>query len=142
VKGGGPLSWWLAARMACWVAVLPAALKTFPVARVVRLVEPTRRASRAHVRDCERVVALAQRATAVLSRHPETRCLVRSLVVYRFLLRAGFAPELRVGFERTEAGLRGHAWVLVAGVAVTDSAAQLAALTPAMTFVPEGLRAR
>ena len=135
-------SWWLAARMACWVAVLPAALKLFPVSKVVRVMEPGRRAARAHERECSRVVALAQRVTAVLSRHPETRCLVRSLVVYRFLLRAGFAAELRVGFERTETGLRGHAWVLADGVAVTDSAAQLAALAPAMTFVPDGLRAR
>ena len=140
--GVHPWSWWLAARMACWVAVLPAALTMLPVARVVRLVEPSRRATRAHDRDRDRVVALAQRVTAVLSRHPETRCLVRSLVVYRFLLRAGCAPELRVGFERTEAGLRGHAWVLVDGAAVTDTAARLAALTPAMTFGPESVRTR
>lgn len=112
------------------------------MSKVVRLVETRHRGFRADDRDCERVVALAQRVTAVLSRHAETRCLVRSLVVYRFLLRAGLAAELRVGFERTEMGLRGHAWVLVDGVAVTDSAAQLAGLTPAMTFVPDGLRAR
>jgi hypothetical protein len=87
-------------------------------------------------------VALSQRVTAVLSRHPEKRCLVRSLVLYRYLLRAGLAPELQVGFERTESGLRGHAWVCVDGVAVTDSQARIATLTPAMTFAAAAPRGR
>jgi hypothetical protein len=128
--------------MAGWVAVLPAALRMLPVARVARLVEPSRSTSRAHDRDPERLVALSQRVTALLSRHPEKRCLVRSLVLYRFLLRAGFAPELQVGFERTGTGLRGHAWVRVDGVIVTDTQAQLAALTPAMTFAAVAPRGR
>ena len=141
-RGGGIRSWWLAARMAGWVAVLPAALRMLPVARVARLVEPASRASRVHDRDPERLVALSQRVTALLSRRPEQRCLVRSLVLYRFLLRAGLAPELQVGFERTEAGVRGHAWVCVDGVAVTDSQARLATLTPAMTFAAAASRGR
>ena len=141
-RAGGLLSWWLAARMAGWAIVLPAALRMVPVARVARLVEPHRPTSRVHDRDRDRLVALSQRVTAVLSRHPETRCLVRSLVLYRFLLKAGLAPELQVGFERTDAGLRGHAWVRVDGVAVTDTEAELAALTPAMTFAPAASRGR
>lgn len=135
-REGGLRSWWLAARMAAWVAVLPAALRILPVARVARFVEPARRTSGAHDRDRDRLVALSQRVTALLSRHPERRCLVRSLVLYRFLLRAGYAPELQVGFERTEAGLRGHAWVRVDGMAVTDRQSQLVGLTPTMTFAP------
>jgi hypothetical protein len=128
--------------MAGWVAVLPAALRLLPVARVARLVEPVRRTSRAHDCDPRRLVALSQRVTALLSRHPEKRCLVRSLVLYRFLLRAGLAPELHVGFEPTDTGVRGHAWVRVDGVAVTDSQAQLVGLTPTMTFAPAAPRGR
>ena len=49
-------------------------------------------------------------------------CLVRSLVAYRYLARAGVQPELHVGFERSVGGLRGNAWVMVNGAPVTDLA--------------------
>lgn len=133
-------SWWLAARMTAWVALLRVAVKVVPVARLVRLIEPRSAAAAPHDRDIGRIVALAKRATAVLSRRPETQCLVRSLVVYRYLLRAGERPELRVGFEQVGTGLRGHAWVEIGGQSVTDDPAAVAGMTTSMAFLPGGFR--
>ena len=38
-------------------------------------------------------------------------CLERSLLVYRFLSKAGAEPELMVGFARRGGAVQGHAWV-------------------------------
>lgn len=133
-------SWWMAARMATWVAALRVGIRLVPVARLARLVEPSATARVAHERDVDRIVSLARRATEALSARPDTMCLVRSLVVYRYLLRAGESPELYVGFARTGSGLRGHAWVALGGAPVTDHASDLAALTISMAFVPGGVR--
>ena len=133
-------SWWLAGRMVVWVALLRLAISVVPVERLVRFVEPGTTTAVSHERDVHRIVALAQRATAALSRRPETRCLVRSLVVYRYLLRAGERPELRVGFERAGSSVRGHAWVALAGQPVTDDPAAIAGLTTSIAFLPGGVR--
>jgi hypothetical protein len=123
-----------------WVAFLRLAVRVVPMARLVRLIEPAAPTASVHDRDLVRIVSLARRATAALSRRPETRCLVRSMVVYRYLLRAGERPELRVGFERAEGRLRGHAWVQVAGLPITDDPAVIAGMTTSVAFLPGGVR--
>ena len=131
-------SWWLAARMAGWVALLRLGVRRVSVTRLVRFVEPEKTTTVAHERDISRIVALSQRVTAALAERPETQCLVRSLVAYRYLIRAGVRPELRVGFERPGAALRGHAWVELDGMPVTDDHAAVAHLTTTLAFRPGG----
>jgi hypothetical protein len=87
--------------------------------------------------DPARIVALAQTASAWTSRRPETLCLVRSLVGYRYLCRAGFKPELRIGLARQDA-LEGHAWVELDGQAINDHPASIAAFTPVLAIASDG----
>ena len=126
---------WLVARMAAWVMVLRVLVRVLALPRVVRLAEPSSLTSSPHERDVRRIVALAQTVTSRATRRPETMCLVRSLVAYRYLARAGVQPELHVGFERSVGGLRGHAWVMVNGAPVTDRPDAIASFMPSMAFV-------
>jgi hypothetical protein len=57
-------------------------------------------------------------------------CLPRALVLHRILTDAGWPSTLHVGVRRTGAGLDGHAWVTVDGLAVGE----VAGLTE--SFVP------
>jgi hypothetical protein len=129
-------STWLAVRMAVCVMALRVLVRVLALPRVVRLAEPRSLTSSPHERDVGRIVALAQSVTARATRRPETMCLVRSLVAYRYLARAGVHPELHVGFEREQDRLRGHAWVVVDGAPVTDRPDAIASLMSSVAFVP------
>ena len=48
-------------------------------------------------------------------------CLDRSLIAYRFLSKAGAAPELVVGVAKPGEEVRGHAWVRLDGVALRET---------------------
>ncbi len=50
----------------------------------------------------------------------DRNCLRRSVLLYRELSRLGADPILNIGFKRSEAGLEGHAWVVVDGRAVAE----------------------
>jgi Transglutaminase-like superfamily len=137
---GIALNWrslWLGWRMACWAVAARLLVRVVPLRQLVRLVEPRAASLLPHERDVTRIVALSQTVTRYTASRPEARCLVRSLVAYRYLALAGRRPELHVGFERTAQGLRGHAWVVLEGAPVTDDPRDLAALTPSMAFVHE-----
>ena len=121
--------------MTCWAVAARGLVRFVPLKRLVRLVEPRTATRSSHERDVTRIVALSQTVTRYTASRPETRCLVRSLVAYRYLARAGRRPELHVGFERTAQGLRGHAWVVLEGAPVTDDPRDVAALTLSMAFV-------
>lgn len=131
-------SLWLAGRMACWTAAIRVMVSVVPLGRLVRLVEPRSPTRSPDKREISRIVALSQTVTRYTTSRPQTRCLVRSLVAYRYLALAAHKPELHVGFERTAQGLRGHAWVAVAGAPVTDEARDIQSLTTSMKFVPRG----
>lgn len=126
---------WLGARMVLWVLALRVLVRVLALPHVVRLAEPTSLTSSPHERDVQRIVALSQTVTSRATRRPETMCLVRSLVAYRYLARAGVQPELHVGFERSVGGLRGHAWVMVNGTPVTDGPDAIASFVPSMAFL-------
>ena len=76
-----------------WVAALRVLVRVLPLPRVVRLAEPRSVTSSPHERDVRRIVALAQTVTSRATERPETMCLVRSLVTYRYLARAGSTPS-------------------------------------------------
>jgi hypothetical protein len=69
---------------------------------------------------------------------PDRDCLQRSLLLYRELTRAGWRPELVVGFERGAAGLLGHAWVRADGRVIGDGDAAVARFEPALIFGADG----
>ncbi|MCU0618790.1 MAG: lasso peptide biosynthesis B2 protein [Gemmatimonadaceae bacterium] len=60
----------------------------------------------------------------------DRRCLVRATALRRCLVAAGLDAAVRVGVRRTPAGLDAHAWVEVAGRAVGEDPAYLAAFAP------------
>jgi hypothetical protein len=91
------------------------------------------RAAEAHA--TSRVVRLAH-----LLRAADRDCLHRSLLLYRELSGAGADPALVLGFRREGAALRGHAWIVVDGRPIAESAESLAAFAPAMTFGAHGVR--
>lgn len=65
-------------------------------------------------------------------------CLPCSLVIYSRLSQWGVDPRLTIGFADSAPSLVGHAWVVVDGQALNESAAMLAKLTPVCVFGPEG----
>jgi hypothetical protein len=61
-------------------------------------------------------------------------CLERSLVAYRFMLRAGARPTLFLGFEHAPPRRSGHAWVTVEGEPLLESADALERFAPVAVF--------
>ena len=49
-------------------------------------------------------------------------CLDRSLLLHWLLSRRGIPGELRIGVDRTDEGIRAHAWIECAGEALGDPA--------------------
>lgn len=134
-------SWWLAGRMWLWMVAV-GARRRLPVPRLVAFVRPsTSGGASPHDSDLERIVALAQTTTRFATWRPDTACLVRSLVTYRYLCLAGLRPELRIGLAR-EDRYDGHAWIEVDGRAVTDRPRDLARYTPVLAFASNGRESR
>ncbi len=134
-------SWWLAWRMWLWMLAVEARRRQ-PVPRLVAFVRPRRSGvASPHDSDLDRILALAQTTTRFVTRRPETACLIRSLVTYRYLCRAGLSPELRIGLAR-EGTYDGHAWIEVDGRAVTDRPRDLTRYTPVLAFASNGRESR
>ena len=144
--------------MTLWACGLPALKRIVPLPVLVRFVASRRRSDRScsnhaiplthlvHPTHQRREDVLAHLATLARWSCRLTRwstggnCLERGLVLYRFLSAAGFEPSLVAGFRKTEDGrLRGHAWVVVDGNPVGESAASLEDFERALAFGPDGL---
>jgi hypothetical protein len=101
--------------------------------RIVREIDARRPPPRATV--APRDIRRAQRYARQLERAsrcylPRVRCLHRSLVLHRWLLREGLPSELHIGVNKEGGALAAHAWVELVGVVVNDSAAAVSAFTP------------
>ncbi|HEX7084818.1 MAG TPA: lasso peptide biosynthesis B2 protein [Vicinamibacterales bacterium] len=108
-----------------------------PLHRLVALMTPTPGGD--GVRDPRREARIARMAGwAARAVRPfgEGNCLERSLVVYRELVRAHAMPQLHMGFKSGASGVEGHAWVVLDGRPICDSAARCAEYGVAMTFSP------
>lgn len=103
-----PADSWLAARMVGWITVLPLLKRTLPLPQLVQLMWLAPRGSDRH-RERERRTT---RVVAQLSRASGGNCLERSLILYRYLARAGARPRLVVGMAKPDQYL-GHVWVTV-----------------------------
>ena len=63
-------------------------------------------------------------------------CYPRSLLALRFLAAANARPRLRVGMRRRDGAIEGHAWVVVDGLAVGESAEELEGFTVLLELDP------
>jgi len=88
-----------------------------------------------------RAVARVVKVRTLLRRW-DRDCVQTSLLMYRELSRVGADPMLAIGFRRSKKRLEGHAWVIVGGVAVADTAPSNAEFTPACFFGRCGAVAR
>jgi hypothetical protein len=155
----GPADVLLLARMTAWCVALRALKHVVPLATLVRMAHP-RRTQRTKIapgtrnhgkgagqapgtKDQEPVVVLSRwvaRFTRLSARGP---CLERSLVAYRYLTLANFEPRLVVGVAPGQANgdpVRGHAWVVVDGVALDETAESLSGFHTVVEFDAGGRR--
>ena len=128
----------LLARMLGWRIVLPVLKRAIPLRSLVRLMWSDARLPAGVSR--EAVVRLAGVVYKPDPAGTRGNCLERSLLVYRYLAQACSDPTLVVGVDPSDGGVRGHAWVLVDGRPVHDSAEFLARQTPLVSFGAGGRR--
>lgn len=122
---------WLFGRMLAWNYGLRALKGILPFKTLLRVARTASvpRADVDHVQ-IARVEFLLHR----MSRHGD--CLERSLVAYRFLLRAGARPTLHLGFDRHPPRRDGHAWVTVDGLPLLESSESLERFAPVAVIGP------
>jgi hypothetical protein len=93
-----------------------AAIEALPLDRACALwtPRPCARPQREHERT---IVAACLDAVHSATRHrwTRTRCLVRSLMLYRLLRERGVPVGLRLGLRPSADGLQGHAWLTLDG---------------------------
>jgi transglutaminase superfamily protein len=124
-----PSTTWLFVRMLAWNYSLRGLKGVLPFKTLLRLARPAPRAGVDQVQ-LARVELLLHR----MSRHGD--CLERSLVAYRFLLRAGARPTLYLGFDRDPPRRDGHAWVTVDGLPLLESSDFLERFAPVAVIGP------
>jgi hypothetical protein len=109
----GPADVRLAVSMLGWRLVLPGLKWAFPLPRLVRLMWWSGEPGPASAERNERIATLARALSGPADIRALDNCLERSLLIYRFLSKAGAEPELLVGFSRSMGAVRGHAWVIL-----------------------------
>jgi len=130
-----PAGFWLYARMAAWALVLRPLKFVVPVRWLARLMwVAAETGARARTREA-RVITLAG---LLYRRRAEGYCLERSLLLYRFLSSKRADPHLILGLLKTAEGWKGHAWIVVDGEPVGESADGLHDFTPLFMFGPNG----
>jgi transglutaminase superfamily protein len=133
-----PADTWLAARIFCWVALVRVAKYAVPLQALVKIVSPVPRSGSRNANREQRIALFADWASRVVRPRSDGNCLERSLVAYRYMIRAHANPRLVIGFRRGDSGMLGHAWVLVDGEPLSDSPASVAEYHVAMSFEPGG----
>ena len=124
----------LVIRMGTWSLVLPALKHLVPLPSLVRLMARDPRGVRSPAR--ERLVARV--AGRLYRRRQPGTCLERSLLAYRYLSRANADPRLVIGVRRNDRSVIGHAWVLVDGSPLYESAETLDSFVPVVAFSSDG----
>ena len=115
-----PADLWVAMEMLGWRLVLPPLKWALPLPRLVRLMWWSGEPDPPSAERNEQVARLARGLSGPANIRALDNCLERSLVIYRFLSRAGAQPELVVGFSRSSGTMQGHAWVMVDGQALFE----------------------
>lgn len=123
-----------------WRLALPGLKRVLPLPRLVRLVGAVEHRDGGAPGTTVSAVVTAVRRLYRPRIPGADNCLERSLLAYRYLLRAGASPELVCGVDRTAQGVVGHAWVMVDGSPVTDRPEAVERFTPVVRFGPDGSR--
>ncbi|MDQ3917516.1 MAG: lasso peptide biosynthesis B2 protein [Acidobacteriota bacterium] len=122
-------------RMAAWVAAVSLLLKRMPLPRVLNLVEPRRRRTRAGRDAAQTQARLAEETQAKLARLLDAllatdvlcftpTCWKRAPVLHRFLALEGIETRVLFGVRREGAGeLGGHAWLEAGGQPLLETTA-------------------
>jgi hypothetical protein len=130
-------------RMAAWVAAVSLLLKRMPLPRVLNLVEPRRRRTRARRDAAETQTRLAAQTQARLAAQTQAKlarlldallatdvlcftptCWKRAPVLHRFLALEGIETRVLFGVRRDGAGeLGGHAWLEAGGQPLLETTA-------------------
>lgn len=129
-----PADLWIAIKMLSWRLVLPALKWALPLPRLVRLMWWSGEPEAPSAERNEQIAKLARGLSGPGNISALDNCLERSLLVYRFLSRAGADPELVVGFSRSSGTVRGHAWVMVDGQALYEQEEPLDEFETAICF--------
>ncbi len=133
-----PADSWLAARILGWAVFVRLAKYAMPLRTLVEIVSPTPHPGTRDPRREGRIALFADWASRIVRPTTRGNCLERSLVAYRYLVRAHADPRLVIGFRRGDGGVLGHAWVLVDGQPLCDSPATVAEYQVAMCFDAAG----
>jgi Transglutaminase-like superfamily len=131
----------LATRIFAWTAFVRLAKYAMPLRTLVKIVSPRSRPGPRDRRRERQIALFADWASRIVPPATTGNCLERSLVAYRYLVRAHADPRLVIGFRRGDTGVLGHAWILVDGQPLSDSPASVAEYEVAMSFAADG-RAR
>ena len=123
----------LVAKTVGWMAVLPVLKRVLPLPTLVRMMW---RPGTARARQHERELHTA-RIVQGLCRASGGNCLVRSLILYRFLSRANAEPTLVAGMGKPGDFL-GHVWVNVDERPLLESPASLRPYVEMIRFGADG----
>ena len=132
-----PRERWLVVRLGSWLVVLPALIRALSLDRLARVMEASRRSGRGDGIDPDRIVDLTR---TVVAQHPtraHRACLPRSLLLYRYLGRAGVDVRLRIGVSMEGGDLAGHSWVEVDGRPVGEPADPATAFRTVLAYPAE-----
>ncbi|MDQ2805837.1 MAG: lasso peptide biosynthesis B2 protein [Chloroflexota bacterium] len=124
--------------MAGWAVTLPLLKRMLSLRRLVRLLAPPAAPTPRDPAAEAQILRIVRRLYHPARHSPGTNCLERSLVLYRYLVRAGAKPHLVIGMAPPGGAFRGHAWVEVAGHPVGETRADLAPYQPLVVFGPAG----
>jgi hypothetical protein len=119
--------------MAFWALSLPLLKHLVSVRFLARLMWRSGRLAQRDFEDEARIVLLSHLV------HPGRRkskynCLERSLIAYRFLSEVSADPRLVLGVRKLNGVVEGHAWVVVDGRPVRESAGSLRGFRPLVVF--------
>jgi hypothetical protein len=123
--------------MAAWRLALLVLKRVVALPRLARFMHCQGRDGRLDGDDL-RIASLAGAVFGLGRAGSPGNCLARSLVMYRYLSAASLGPELVVGVRTDGGGVLGHAWVVVDGLPIAETAASLADFTPLIVFEQEG----
>ena len=116
---------WTLLLMLAWLPLMSLSLRLVGYVRTRRWVErcsPVNSPRTATAIDLQSAERLAQLADVAGRRGAITvTCLRQSLLVYGWLRRRGFAPELVLGVRKQEGAFDAHAWVELEGRALGQS---------------------
>ena len=108
-----------------WLTLLPGLIRTLPLRSLLRWLNPRGTGMNPRLEQAEKLMRYTD---ALLNRlHYPNRCLIRTLLLFRLLRRAGWPVQFCVGIRYDSAlpetgPVQGHAWLLYRGAVFLEPA--------------------